>query len=196
MWKHSLSLSADTSLCQSMKQFSVEDKELLSRVWWYEAGKTVPLKAQRAPPWMRERLLRSRGAAWSFWREEQRARAGQSQRTTHRAVLSYPPLLACLCADSQGACWHTGHHQRFLLWCALLESKNLILAVLVLWAISAVPEMEWRPNEGFINKRMTEWMDWGREGWMDGWGFSSIHPFSESSLSILKGAEFANLGAH
>lgn len=94
MWKHSLSLSADTSLCQSMKQFSVEDKELLSRVWWYEAGKTVPLKAQRAPPWMRERLLRSRGVAWSFWREEQRARAGeagQSQRTTHRAVLSTRP---------------------------------------------------------------------------------------------------------
>lgn len=194
MWKHSLSLSADTSLCQSMKQFSVEDKELLSRVWWYEAGKTVPLKAQRAPPWMRERLLRSRGVAWSFWREEQRARAGeagQSQRTTHRAVLSYPPLLACLCADSQGACWHTGHHQRFLLWCALLESKNLILAVLVLWAISAVPEMEWRPNEGFINKRMTEWMDWGREGWMD----EDSHPFihSQSPLSPFSKGQYLQI---
>ena len=31
---------------------------------------------------------------------------------------------------------------------------------------------------------------------MDGWGFSFIHPFSGSSLSILKRAEFANLGAH
>ena len=81
MWKHSLSLSADTSLCQSMKQFSVEDKELLSRVWWYEAGKTVPLKAKRAPPWMRERLLvvsgyglkflgrGAEGEGWKSWEE-------------------------------------------------------------------------------------------------------------------------------
>ena len=170
MWKHSLSLSADTSLCQSMKQFSVEDKELLSRVWWYEAGKTVPLKAKWAPPWMRERLLWSRGMAWRFGGEEQRARAGKagkSQRTTHRAVLhSYPPHPPCLNVDSQGACWNTGHHQRFLLWCALLESKNLILAVFILWAISTVPETKWTPNKGFLDKRMTEWMDWRMDGWM------------------------------
>lgn len=182
MWKHSLSLSADTSLCQSMKQFSVEDKELLSRVWWYEAGKTVPLKAKRAPPWRRERLPLSRGTAWSFWGEEQR---GESEDNPQSWALT--PTCPCCPASvqSQSACWHTGRQQGFLLWCALLESKNLILAVFVLWAISTVPETEWAPNKGLIIKRMTEWMDWRMDGWTDGWGFSFLHPFSGSSLSIL-----------
>lgn len=87
MWNHSLSLFADTLLWQSMKQFSVEDKEMLSRVLWYEAEKTIFPQS-----WVGS-LLDTRGVAtqvsrWGlkFLREEQGAEDGEAVGRARRTA--------------------------------------------------------------------------------------------------------------
>lgn len=137
MWKHSLSLSADTLLCQSVKQFSVEDKELLSRVLWYEAGKTIPPKAKWTPceTWEiqpREPL----GKDWSVSGRNAglgRAAGEAPSRPEYPTLLHFrpnPPSLPWSYVDSQSYCGGTDCHHDFLPSCMLfLRARVFILCV-------------------------------------------------------------------